>query len=225
MFQNLIPKRTEEDNKDSLLARAFSKTGPEEPVLPGGIPVGVYRDPYARWRRLLIRISLVLILPLLTLCLVIFLIFNIISTNIKPFEIQAESTTMTNIPLPAGVKPAQGENSTPLNYFKNQGEVWLKNYSVRVSGIESYAVKLTPKDLITFYQNKLVNTRQWQIQRQIGLPASLDTLYVRGRPNNQLEGIYLQVLVRSNQDLKKFSQEDDGLTPFVLAKVIATRSF
>ncbi|NWJ96261.1 MAG: hypothetical protein HXX20_10795 [Chloroflexi bacterium] len=231
MFQRLLPKKKkaeEDENKTSLLDRAFTakSTTPDHGKAPPtnsntSKPVAVYRDPYAKLRRQALHSLFTIILPLLGLLAIILVTINVIATNITETPTSLETITMTNVPLPAGVRQSGGAN---VSYFKSQTETWLPGYTAKIMKTEGYIVNLTPVDLMKYYQGKLLANKQWQIRRQLGLPASFDTLYVHSLTNGETEGIYLQILVTSIKDLQKVTDPDAGGTRFNLAKLVAYHS-
>jgi hypothetical protein len=230
MLQSLLPKKKkpeEEEDKNSLLSRAFTAksttTDPNKAPLSSN-RVATYRDPYAKLRRQALRALLTIVLPFLGLLSIVLVTFNVIATNIKEAPTSVETVTMANVPLPTGVRRlgsvALGSNT---NYFQAQTENWVRGYGAKTTAAESYIVNLTPNDLIQYYRGKILANKQWQIQRQLGLPSSFDTLYVRGLTNGQIEGIYLQILVGPNDDLLKIKDPEAGGTRFNVAKLTIYR--
>lgn len=229
MFQSLLPKRKkpeDEADNNSLLAKAFStKARQTKATALAPVPMAVYRDPYTRLRRLAFRFLFTLILPVIGLLIILAVTATVVTNNIKETPITVESLTMGNVPLPAGVKTNGIPAATSPGYFKNMSETWLIYYYVRVLKVENYiATNMTPADLIKYYRTKLVDSKQWQIQRQYGFSDSVDFLYVRGLNNGQIEGIMLEIQVEGPKNFNKISNPDAGGTAFTLAKIVAVRA-
>ena len=229
MFQSLLPRRKKPEDEaadNSLLAKAFSaRTKQIKPAIPNRVPVAVYRDPYARLRRMAFRLLFTLVLPIVGLLIILLVTANVVTTNIKETPIAVESLTMGNVPLPAGVKTNGLPAISSSNYFKSMSETWLNYYYVRVIKVENYiGVNMTPNDLLKYYRTKLVESKQWQIQRQYGFFDSVDILFVRGLNNGQIEGIMLEVQADGPKNFNKLSNPDSGGTAFILAKIVAARA-
>jgi hypothetical protein len=232
MFQSLLPGRkkpetpeTEQEDNNSLLSRAFSSSTTTK--RNSGVPVAVYRDPYARLRRSLIRVSLTFILPALSLLLIGFVVFNVVISNQVEAPTTAESVTLTNVPLPANVRRT-ADTAAELNRlgstYKNLASSWLPTYNMRLIKAERYeAIGRTGAQIYGYYKTKLIDTKQWRVQNQAILVNSLEVLLVRDLTNGERETLLLEVQTGADKDLNKPSNPDGGGTVFALAKLVGAR--
>lgn len=227
MFQSLLPRRKkpeEEEDKNSLLSRAFSAKETTSTKAAFKAPVAVYRDPYAKLRRSALRIALTYILPVVGVLLIGVITFNIVSSNLKEAPNNTETVTMTNVPLPVGVRRVASTIDGPqIIYFRNLTGAWLPRSNVRVTRVESFeAIGLTSDDLYSFYKAKMIATKQWQQQKAVILVNSLELLLTRGLTNGETEGVAIEIQVGANNNLKTFTNSDNTGTTFVVAKLVAS---
>ncbi len=224
MFQSLLPKKKKEEeelDQNSLLARAFGEKPKAETVRRR---VATYKDPYADLRRKLLRISLTFVLPAIALLVIGFVTITTVLSNRQEDVIPTETITMTDIAIPANVKRSPGGESSYTTYFKNQAETLLPAYSVQITKTESYvAIGKTGRNLLDYYKVKLIDSKKWKLEKQIGLSTALITIYTRPLTNGQVEGVIMQLQARSYDELNKINNSDSNGTGFVLAKMLATK--
>ncbi|HEX2916405.1 MAG TPA: hypothetical protein VH186_36930 [Chloroflexia bacterium] len=204
----LTQKEIEED-PDSLSARAFRRRVLNEDEITANLgsslyykgkpsPVAVYRDNGRPVIRILLRMLLVIIAPVLALGLITFVVVNTVSQNRVTQPVETESVVYDNIPVPAGVRPiSRARTIGQTKFIESYIAKFLPNYVLNIKGAASYISDKSQDELLAFYKGKLVDPRPppWQIYGTPGKAGDFyAVLYLRSLDGSRtLEGIVLQL--------------------------------
>jgi hypothetical protein len=183
-----------EDTDSSLLARAFRRrvlSGPEaDPALlyletsqTARLPVAVYSAKGPSTARLLRKIGLTIVAPLLALIIVGVIIMTTLTPEKVSQPIASESVVLNDVPVPANVRPIQrAKTYTQQQFITVYLNQILPNYSSEFKGAASYLTSRPFDEVNNFYITRLLQTKAllWQTY---GKPTtynlSYTTLYLR----------------------------------------------
>ncbi len=129
------------------------------------VPVAVYKDPYAKVRRQLIKLSLLVIGPLLAIAIIASIVyFNFIGANSATIDTNTpESVIMDNIPLPGGSKLlSKDQTGIYSNSAIGMFSAAIPNYAAVDAKTEIYVNKKSVDDLISYYSTKMPKSGAWQ---------------------------------------------------------------
>ena len=189
-----------EEGETSLLARAFrtrlldgSAADPAllYPQRPGNVRVAVYNDKSVKLRTFIRRVTLAFIAPLIALLIIGFIVFSTINQPKPSLPIATESVVLSDVPVPAGVRPIQRATIfSPKQFIDVYLNQTLPKYSDQFKSAASYIGPKSQDELNAFYKTRLLQTKSlgWQAY---GKPTSYNitftSLYVRAL-NSQVPG-------------------------------------
>lgn len=231
-----------EDNDSSLLARAFRSRilgGLEvDPALlypgnpkSGKVPVAIYNHNTTSTGRFIRKIGLTLVAPLLAVIIIGVIILTTVNQDkASSPPIQTESVVLSDVPVPAGVRPIQrAKTYTQQQFIDVYLNQVLPNYSDEYKGAASYITSRSFDEANNFYITRLLQTKslQWQAY---GKPTtynlSYTTLYLRALSSQvpgSVEALVVQLEPVDSVILKKDptyydAQAKLGETVIILSK-------
>ncbi|MBN9388550.1 MAG: hypothetical protein J0I20_10900 [Chloroflexi bacterium] len=228
-----------EDGDTSLLAKAFRTRlldeAASDPALLNPLPqarvrVAFYEDPGVKLRTILRKIALTVIAPLIALFIIGFIVLSTINQPKPVVPIATESVVLSDVPVPAGVRPIQRATLySPKQFIDVYLNQVLPSYTDDFKAAATYIGPKTQDELKDFYNTRLLQNKAlgWQVY---GKPTtyniSYTSLYVRALPSQvsgtiealvvQFEPVDLNIL--RSDPLYYDSQTKPGEIAIILSK-------
>jgi hypothetical protein len=186
-----------ENNDSSLLARAFRSRmlggpGPDPALLypnttgAAKVPVAVYKDNSVGFKVLLRKFALTVLAPLLAIIIIGVIVISTFTENKVSVPIESESVVLSDVPVPAGVRPIErAKIYTQQQFIGVYLNQVLPNYTSEYKGAASYMTSKSFDELNAFYTSRLLQTKslRWQ---SFGKPTTYNLTYT---------SLYLRALV------------------------------
>jgi hypothetical protein len=185
-----------------------------------------------------------------------YIIIGYVSDNLASQPTVRESNALNDIPMPVGSIRAPVSTASVWQEVTSVEKVWMGSYNAREGQTEAYLVDVPDQQepiawMGNYYQQKLVQTRQWTLQKNIvyngrievpptsiGAPIGIrqgpvqgQRLYIQVITNGQVfRGVFIEYRLLTTQLLKDNpgvygTQAKDGQLYVVLTKNILQKSF
>jgi hypothetical protein len=166
---------------DPTPVTTFASNSPRKQV-----PVAVYKAPQSELARILTRTTLIYIAPVFFVVVIALVVYITIISNTPETlpTTTAESVTMTDIPLPIGVREIN-KNPDPTfgQLSANFVNTAIPNFLATTQATEIYAAKNTPDTFNNFYNDKLIKTGLWKQYNKSKIEYPYEyTPYYPGQP-------------------------------------------